>query len=83
MANDTDGIPGNAVMPGFPEASGLQVIPETKAVMTSFRVEMLKTTLDSLKSDPLGAKKNADRDFQTTVLEDGLAAKGLVVSGKI
>lgn len=49
----------------------------------SFGAAVVKTTLDYMNSGSLGGGKNSDYDFQTKVLEGGLAAKGLVVDGKI
>ena len=50
----------------------------------TFGAAVVKTTLDYMNSDPMGGSgKNADYDFQTKVLEGGMMAKGMMVSGKV
>lgn len=49
----------------------------------SFGAAVVKTTLDYMNSGGLGGGKNSDYDFQTKVLEGGMAAKGLMVDGKV
>lgn len=49
----------------------------------TFGAAVVKTTLDYMNSGGLGGGKNSDYDFQTKVLEGGLAAKGVMFDGKV
>uniref|UniRef100_A0A7C3WD06 Uncharacterized protein n=1 Tax=Fundidesulfovibrio putealis TaxID=270496 RepID=A0A7C3WD06_9BACT len=57
---------------------------DSKTSKQLFGAAVVKTTLDYMNADPMGASgKNADYDFQTKVLEGGLMAKGKMVTNKV
>jgi len=49
----------------------------------TFGAAVVSKTLDYMNSGGLGGGNNSDYDFQTKVLEGGLAAKGLMVNDKV
>lgn len=57
---------------------------DSKTAKQMFGAQVVKTTLDYMNSGSFGGSgQNADYDFQTKVLEGGMMAKGLKVSGKV
>lgn len=89
----TDGIGGI----GDRQAFGAQVVTATLDAMNgvntaqsmapvdkqTFGAAVVKTTLDYMNSGGLGGGANSDYDFQKKVLEGGLAAKGVMLDGKV
>lgn len=90
----TDGIGGI----GDRQAFGAQVVTATLDAMNgvntaqsmapvdkqSFGAAVVATTLDYMNSGGLGGGGgNSDYDFQKKVLEGGLAAKGVMIDGKV
>ncbi len=59
--------------------SGNTLAPVDKA---SFGAAVVAKTLDYMNSGGLGGGGNSDYDFQTKVLEGGLAAKGRMINDK-
>ncbi len=62
------------------DSSGLDAAPMDKQTLGA---AVVSKTLDYMNSGGLGGGNNGDYDFQTKVLEGGLAAKGLMVNDKV